>query len=429
LAFMVHLPHLIDLQLPRFHRVEQTFPSPTVADVAQQVHNELRKIDQRLKPGLRCAIAVGSRGIANLPLLVSSLIAGLTARGVIPFIVPAMGSHGNATADGQTAVLATYGITSAAMGVPIRSSMATKAIGNLRWTGDEYRAGGQGDLELHLDAIAHDEADLIIPIVRIKPHTGFRGRYESGICKMLAIGLGKHETCARLHREGYERFDRLIPAAGAAILATGKITAALAVVENAAEQTAVIDLVPAAEVMRREPELLDLARTLMPRLLFSAIDVLIIEEIGKNFSGTGMDPNITGRSESGPTKGFTGPTIARIVVLGLSQVSGGNATGLGLADIITERCFASINRETTATNVLTSGSLLGGRIPVAVPGDDHAVLAAAACVPGRQIHDARMVRIRNTLDLREVAVSENLLGEVRTNPALADCGLFTGWSH
>lgn len=410
------LPHLAKLTLPTFRRVRQSFPCPVVADVAAAVSQEVHRLDGHLKPGQRCAIAVGSRGIANLPLLVATLVAALKKHGVAPFIIPAMGSHGNATAEGQTAVLAKYGITEATVGAPIRSAMATRRIAGLRWTGEDYVAGG--DLDLHLDAIAHDQADLIIPVVRVKPHTGFRGRYESGICKMLAIGLGKHETCSRLHREGYERFAALIPAAGAAILATGRITAALAVVENADEQTAVVELVPADSVMAREPDLLDQARALMPRLLLPAIDVLVIDEVGKDISGTGMDPNVTGRSESGPTKGFTGPGIDRIVVLGLSAKSGGNATGLGLADVITERCFAAIDREATATNVLTSGSLRGGRIPVAVAGDDQAILAAAACVPGRAPRDVRIVRIRNTLELAEIAVSENLLGEVAKHPSL-----------
>lgn len=420
------LPHLAGLTLPAFHRVRQSFPGPQVTDVGRAVHDQLQKLDGVVKPGQRCAIAVGSRGLANLVILVSSLVAGLKARGVVPFIVPAMGSHGNATAEGQTALLAHYGITEAAIGAPIRSSMATRAIGGLRWTGTDYVAGA-GELDLHLDALAHDQAELIIPVVRVKPHSGFRGRYESGICKMLAIGLGKHETCARLHREGYERFDRLIPAAGAAILATGRITAALAVVENAAEQTALVELVPASAIMVREPALLDQARALMPRLLLPAIDVLVIDEIGKDISGTGMDPNITGRAESGPTRDFNGPAIGRIVVLGLSAKSAGNATGLGLADLITERCFAAIDRQATAINVLTSGSLRGGRIPLAVAGDAEAILAAAACLPGRPAREARIVRIRNTLELGELMVSENLLAEVAAHPALTDLGRVSGY--
>jgi hypothetical protein len=425
------LPHLAHLSLPPFHRVRQDFPGAALPDVAGAVRDQLRAIDGQLKPGRRCAIAVGSRGIADLALLVGTLIAGLKARGVLPFIVPAMGSHGGATAEGQAAVLAGYGISEATMGVPVRSSMATRRVAGLRWAGDGYQAleGPAADaLELHLDATALEEADLIIPVVRVKPHTGFRGRYESGICKMLAIGLGKHETCARLHREGYGRFDRLIPAAGAAILATGRITAALAVVENAAERVAHVELVPAAAIMAREPELLEQARGLMARLLLPAIDVLVIDEIGKDISGTGMDPNITGRSELGPTPGFSGPAIARIVVLGLSARSAGNASGLGLADVITERCFAAIDRAATAINVLTAGSLRGGRIPVAVAGDEQAVLAAAACVPGRTVGEARIVRIRNTLELLEIAVSESLLPEVAGHPSLTLLGPFAGWS-
>jgi len=424
-----YLPGLADLRLPAFHRVAQRFPSPTVADPAAAVASELARpaIAALLRPGQRAAIAVGSRGIAHLAELVAALVAGLRARGVEPFIVPAMGSHGGATAEGQRAVLAGYGVTETGIGAPIRADMATDLIGALTVDGDGYcpcAADATGAIPVYLDRAALREADLVIPVARIKPHTGFRGPVESGIAKMLCIGLGKHIGCARLHREGYGRFATLIPAAAALTLATGKIAFALAVVENAAEDTAWVEAVPAAEIARREPELLTHARTLMPRLLLDEIDVLVIDEIGKDISGTGMDPNVTGRGELGRPVDFVGPRIGRIVVLGLSAATKGNATGIGMADLITRRCADAVDRDATFTNVLTSGSLAGGKLPVSIPGDEAAILAAACCVPGVNVRDARIVWIRNTLRLGEIAVSANLLPTVTASNGLVDLGPF-----
>lgn len=420
------------LKLPDLVLVEQRFPTPQVDDVGAAVRDALAapEIAARLRPGLTAAVAVGSRGIAGLDTIVAALVAALRERGVEPFIVPAMGSHGGATAQGQRELLARYRITEETAGAPIRSGMEAEVVGHLRHdpgTGG-YQPGGPGDdaLPVYMDRHALREADLVIPVARVKPHTGFRGRYESGICKMLCIGLGKHVGCSRLHREGYGRFPALIPAAAATVLATGRIGFALAVVENAAERTARIEAVPAERVLAREPALLELARTLMPRLLLPAIDVLVVEEFGKDISGVGMDPGITGRSESGTLPGFDGPAIQRIVVLGLTPATHGNATGIGLADIITERVFGAIDRTATYTNVLTSGSLVGGKIPLAVPGDEAAILAAASCVPGVKVEDVGIVRIRSTLRLERIAVSRNLLPVVERTAGCAVLGPFTG---
>ncbi len=428
------LPGLSRLRLPPFHLVGQAFAGDEVGDVAAAVRAALAApgIAASLRPGLTAAVAVGSRGIAGLPLLVATLVAELTGRGLKVFLVPAMGSHGGGSADGQRAVLARYGVTAESAGAPIRSDMATEAIGALRFdaAAQDYVPVADPDPErdvvVRCDRVAWREADLIIPVVRVKPHTGFRGPVESGICKMLAIGLAKHEGCARLHREGYGRFARLIPAAAGPLLASGRVPFALAVVENAAERLAVVEAVPAARVLTREPALLEMARTLLPRLLLPRIDVLVVEEIGKDISGVGMDSNIIGRAEDGRLPGFTGPDIHRIVVLGLSAATKGNATGLGMADLITERAFAAIDRTVTATNVLTSGSLEGGRIPTALPSDDEAILAAASCVPGVRAEDATIVRIRSTRNLARIAVSENLVSVARATAGCTVEGPFAG---
>jgi hypothetical protein len=235
---------------------------------------------------------------------------------------------------------------------------------------------------------------------------------------MLAIGLGKHAGCSRYHREGYERFAALLPAAAQVVLDTGKIGFALALVENAAERTAVVEAVPASAIMTREPQLLLQARALMPRLLIPHIDVLVIERIGKNISGTGMDPNITGRGESGPVPGFDGPLIKRIVVLGVTPESHGNAAGVGLADLITENVFNAIDRRSLYTNVLTSGSLDAGKIPVTLPDESAAIRAAMSCIPGTQPSDVTIVRIKDTLHLEEISVSSNLLPVIQNIPNL-----------
>ncbi len=423
---------LSSIPLPTMYLVRQEFPAPEVAEVAMAVRTAVAEpaLAALLKPGMRVGLAVGSRGIAGLATIVKALIDAVRARGCTVVILPTMGSHGGGTPEGQLGVLETYGVTEAAMGVPIISTMATQVVGALRYDDEtkRYVADPTGDLPVPVssDVMA---CDLVIPVARIKPHTGFRGEVESGICKMLCVGLGKHAGCSRYHREGYHRFAALMPAAASVVLATGKVPFALAVVENAAEHTARIEAVPMARIMSREPELLKEARTLMARLLFPAIDVLVVERMGKDISGTGMDPNVTGRSESGELPGFIGPTIRRIVVLDLSEGTHGNACGIGLADLITERCYQAIDRRVTYTNIMTSGSLEAGKFPVALPDEDTAVRAALSCMPGIDPAQATVVRIRDTLHLRDIAVSENLLPFVRQHPAMTVVGPFGGFPH
>ncbi len=403
------------LRLPPFYRVRQRFPTPAVADVSAAVRSAVAAPDiaGRLRPGLIVGVAVGSRGIAGIAGIIATLIGELKTRGCQVRIIPAMGSHGGGTVEGQLDVLTGYGVTAEAMGAPVINSLTTRRIGGLRFgaLADDYVSDPAGEFPVPMSADALD-CDLVVPVVRIKPHTGFRAPYESGICKMLAIGLGKHDGCSRYHREGYARFPALIPAAARIVIATGKIGFALAMVENAAEHTACVEAVPAERILHREPELLAEAKRLMPRLLLPAFDVLVVERIGKEISGTGMDTNIIGRSETGGALAG-GPEIRRIVVLGLSEATHGNAAGLGLADLTTERAVAAIDRRITYTNVLTSGSLPAGKIPVSLPDDDTAILAATTFLPGTRPEDATIVRIRDTLHLGEILVSESLLPQVR----------------
>ncbi|MBA3707684.1 MAG: hypothetical protein H0W83_02545 [Planctomycetes bacterium] len=421
---------LSQVPLPRMTLVRQDFPAPVVADVAAAVARELDRpeIAASVRPSSRVAVAVGSRGIHGIDRITAALVRGLKARGAQVVIIPAMGSHGGATAAGQTEVLARYGVSAAAMGAEVVSAMETECVGRLRRnaSGAYEPSSDERDIPVHLDRVAARDVDLVVPVVRVKPHTGFRGTVESGICKMLAIGLGKHEGCSRLHREGYGNFAELIPAAARLVLATGKIAFSLAVVENALERTAQLEAVAAQATLSREPQLLAIARALMPRILLPEIDVLVVERIGKDISGVGMDANVTGRSELGGFPDFSGPRIARIVVLGLTPATKGNATGIGHADVITEEAFRGIDRAATATNVVTSGSLRGGRIPVAIAGEDDAIRAAMSCVPGIAAADARVVRIRDTLHLCDIAVSANLLPVVASTAGCRAMGAFAG---
>jgi hypothetical protein len=410
----------------RMHLVSQRFPRPRLEDVADAVTAELSRPDvARILGGKRtAAVAVGSRGIAGIVEIVTSVVDGLRARDLEVFVVPAMGSHGGATATGQLAVLAHLGITESAIGAPIRSSMDVVEIGSV--------ASPHGrEVPLVMDALAWSEADVVIPVNRVKPHTGFKGPIESGICKMLAIGLGKHAGASRLHDEGYEVFDRLILDAGSSIIATGKVGFGLAVVENAYGEVSVVEAIPSERIVEREQQLLTEARGLMPRLLMPEVDVLVVEWFGKNVSGVGMDANVTGRGELGVAlPGFEGPVISRIVVLGLTEETGGNAHGIGLADVITRRVFDQIDREATWINSVTAGSLACGRIPIALPSDDDAVLAAIHSLPGVAPFQARIVRIRDTLHLTEVAVSENLVDVCLSTQGCEPAGPWNGtWSE
>ena len=399
------LPGLSKMQLPRMFRVRQRYDESHIKDVESAIRAEINKpqIQKILEPAGTVALAVGSRGIAGIDRIVRTVVDCLQHKNLNVFILPAMGSHGGATAAGQADVLEHLGITQSSVGAPVRSGMEVVEIGSVVSThGNE--------VVLTMDAITHAEADLVVPINRIKPHTGFKGEVESGICKMITIGLGKHVGCARLHREGMNVFDHLIPEAGRKVLETEKIGFSLAIVENAYDRTALVEAVPAAETLQREPQLLAIAKKRIAGFLLPRIDVLVVEKFGKNISGVGMDSNVTGRGElGGALPGFDGPDIQRIVVLGLTDQTYGNAHGIGHADVVTDEVFSMIDRRMTWTNTLTAGSLGCGKLPIALPDERQSIMAAASCVFGVKAAEARIVRIRDTLSLTEIAVSQSAL--------------------
>ena len=315
------------------------------------------------------------------------MVEALKGLGAEPFIFPAMGSHGGATALGQTGVLANYGITEAAMGVPVRSSMDTVVIGEL-----------EDGTPVHVDRHAH-EADGIVIINRIKPHTNFRADIESGIVKMIGIGMGKHEGATALHFHGMDRFGDLLPKVAEHVLAKTPFLFGVGLVENAYDETVIVEAIPAPRLIERECVLQAEAKARMGRIFFHDIDVLVIDRMGKEISGAGFDPNITGRNNRG-VEGFDDPVVNKIVVLDLTDTTHGNATGLGLADVITRRLFDRIDYGATWANVITSNYLDGGTVPIVMHTAREAVALGAKTALRVESGEARIVRIPRHPDPR-----------------------------
>lgn len=387
-----------DVPLPQMVKMRQIFPATIMKDIPGAVKKQVFQddIQELVQPGAKIALAVGSRGINNLSIIVKALIDSLKELGACPIIVPAMGSHGGATAEGQVDVLATYNITQETMDVPIISSMDVVKIAVLE---DGY--------PVYIDKTAY-ECDAIIPVGRVKPHTDFKGTHESGLLKMLAIGLGKHKGATSIHTQGFSQFGRMIPEMGKAVLDNSKVIFGLAILENAYDQTAHIYSVKAEDMYEKEMELLALAKSYMPRLLVPEIDVLIVNEIGKDISGSGMDPNITGRNVSNEP-GFDAPPIKKIVVLGLSEKTHGNATGLGLADVTTLSVVNNLDLNSTFANCITATELGGAKIPMFFNNDKEAIAVAVKTCNRVEIKDIKLVRIPNTLELSIIEVSTTLL--------------------
>ena len=396
----------LEVNLPRMARIRQRFDTHRIDDIPAAIAMQLNKpgIGVTIRPGASIAIGVGSRGIANLDIAVRALVDGIKQRGGRPFIFPAMGSHGGATAAGQTAVLSNYGITEERVGAPIRATMDTVIVTHM-----------DDGTPLHMDRYAR-EADGVVLINRIKPHTTVRGAIQSGIVKMMIIGMGKIAGATVMHSDhGMDRFDLVLPRAAAAILPDIPLLFGIALIEDAYDHTAHIEAIPAEVLIEREGELLEKAVSLMGRLYFDDIDVLVIDRIGKEISGAGFDPNIAGRNSRGVT-GFDIPRVQKLVLLDLTDETHGNATGVGMADVITRRLFDRIDFGSTYANVITSAYLDGAAIPIVMDTPFDAVRLAVKTVLRVKPEDVRLVRIRDTLSLDEIDVSEPMLDEVRNHP-------------
>lgn len=386
-------------ELPEWALVRQRLDSAEIRQVAAAVDSALGPVLGGIRPGMRVCLAVGSRGIDRIDQVVKACADALRRAGAEVFLVPAMGSHGGATAAGQLQVLAAYGITPETVGCEIRASMETSLLG-------EIRPG----LPVFIDRAAFQGADLIVPINRVKPHTDFSGAVESGLSKMIAIGLGKQRGADTLHRLGFARFFELIPEVAAFILARAPIPFGLALIENGHSRLMQIEAVPAERIAQREPELLQVARAAMARLPLSAIDVLVLDFIGKDISGLGMDSNVVGRYYTGPTG--RGPAIQRIVVRDLTAETEGNAVGIGLADVVLRRAVERMDRMMTYVNCITAKTPEGARIALTADSDRDALGVATACCLEAAPAGTRLVRARDTKHLEYLYVSSGLLPEL-----------------
>ncbi len=393
---------------PTIARVRQMVSHPEIADVPLAIATAIRSsaIQSRIPAGGSVALTVGSRGIGGIAEIARAAVATLQELGFCPFVVAAMGSHGGGTELGQRALLSELGVTEASVGCPIRAGMETSVLG-------ENRFG----LPIHFDAGAL-AADGIILLNRIKPHTSFTGRYESGLVKMLTIGLGKQQGAEQVHKLGLPGLSRLLPEVGAFLLGRTPVALGIALLENADERIARVVGVEPEAILDVEPALLDEARVLMARLPFDQIDVLLIGELGKNYSGTGLDPNVIGRQRVETMPDLPRPVVTRLAVLDLSPETRGNALGIGLADLTTDRLVAAIDPTPMRVNCMTSNFLTRARVPLSLP-TDRAVLGACLDTCWRiDPAEARMVLIPNTLELSDLWITEPLLKEAREDPDL-----------
>ena len=399
---------------PLLQLVDQRFPENPTADVAAAVAEGLKRAGLRdsVRPGARVAITAGSRGIHDLPAVLAAAVAAVRESGGDPFVVPCMGSHGGATAAGQRAVLAGLGVTEETVGAEIVSTMDAVAVGQSAFGGPVWASR---------DAA---EADGVIIVNRVKPHTDFHGEVESGLVKMLVIGAGKHAGALSAHGHTIRHgFPAVLRDHGERLLAALPVLCGIALVEGPDERTAVLEVVRPEDFFAREHELLAQAYDLLPRLPFDQLDVLVVDELGKDASGTGMDTNVIGRvSFWGGGERPSRPRITRIFVRGLTAGTHGNACGIGMADFTTARCAAEIDRAATDVNCITSNCPEDARIPIACASDREAITAAMQTAGVRDPGAVRLAWIRDTAHLERIAVSEALLDEVRAGETLRPAG-------
>lgn len=397
---------LKDIPIPKMVKVKQNFDATKIEDFQAALTKELNqeKIKATVKPGMEIAIAVGSRGVDKLVQKTAITVKFLQELGAKPFIVPSMGSHGGATAEGQRQVLEHLGVTEEAVNAEIRSSMEVIKLGEL-----------PNGLPVYIDKIA-SEADGIVVLNRVKPHTAFRGPVESGIMKMISIGLGKQKGAEACHQLGFKYMAEHVPAMAKMTMEKMPILFAVATVENAFDKVAKVAVMTPDEIEDKEIELQKLAKSLLPKLFFDQIDVLVIDEIGKNISGDGMDPNITGRYPTPYAHG--GPNVTKMAVLDLTKETEGNANGVGTADFTTQRLVDKMDREVTYANGLTSTVVAPTKIATTLPNDKLVLQAAIKTCNILDFTKVKYVRIKNTLEISEIEVSESLLEHVKEHPNL-----------
>ena len=402
------------MQVQKVVRIRQNFPDRRLPDVAAAVREEMEAAPwaKSVAAGSRLAVGVGSRGITNMDVIARAVVDFWRSRGAKPFIIPVMGSHGAATAEGQADVLAHYGITESTMGVPIVSSLDVVSLG-------ETPEGV--DVVMARDAY---ESDGVMLCSRVKWHTDFEGKLESGIHKMMAIGLGKWAGAQRYHTHGLTLgFENVIRSVGCVVLDTGKMLGGLAILEDAYHNTAEVAAVGAEGMVEREEELLARVKSWKANIPVKELDLLMIEEIGKNYSGAGMDTKVVNRSGRGGANVWPGvPIIHRIFLRDLSPKSYGNAVGIGMADVIADRLYNKIDFEPTWINSLTASSPIPSFVPLHYPSDRTCIERIAPTCGKLDVHDVSIGWIRNTMELGELMMSENLLPELRRDPRIEILG-------
>ena len=402
------LPEDSNVKLPEMIKVRQNFEDDRIEDVAARVSEILKedKISSLIYPGQKVAVAVGSRMIDRIQIIVKQLIDELKARGAEPFIVTAMGSHGGGKPEGCKQILADFGITEESVGVPIKADTDVIKLG-----------ATEGGIDVYTDKNAY-EADMTILVNRIKPHTEFTGAYESGICKLSTIGLGRQVGCTSLHKGGTLNFNTIIPQAAKVVFEKSNVGFAIGIIENSFDKVRIIEGMTKDEIFEKEPELLKIAKAGMPSIGIPEIDILVIEEIGKDISGFGMDPNIVGLI--GPKADEPNvPKIGKVIVLRLSEKSHGNACGIGLADLTTREVYENIDFESTYANSFACGGSFGywtEYIPIVMNDEKEAIAGAIKMLNIQDSQKSRIVKIKSTLSLSEIEVSEPLRDYVESKP-------------
>ena len=401
------------MQFPQMIKIRQTFPGPRIDDVPEAVRQELRRIElaKKVKPGWRVAIAVGSRGIACNPAVVATIASELKRLGAHPFIVSAMGSHGGATAEGQKLVLEDLGISERTVGAPIEVTVDVTEVGHL-----------ESGMPVYMDSNAY-KADAIIPVNRIKPHTVIGHRIGSGVMKVLAIGLGKQKGCSTIHRYSFENPAgpyEIIEQVARMFIERMPIVAGVGIIDNAYAQPARIVAMEAAEIPEVEPALFKEAKSLLPSLPVEDLDVLIVERMGKNISPAGFDPFIIGDRLHGNHK--APPRVKRVVVLDLTEESHGNAVGLGAADLIAQRLLDKMDRQATYMNCISGSALENAKIPVTLSTDRDVLETAFKTIGAVEPQAARVIRIKSTLEVDTLSVSQSLVSEVARKPRVEVIG-------
>jgi len=391
---------------PPLARVRQSIPQPRLEDVPGTIRRLIHgsRLRERVAPGGTIAVGIGSRGVHGIDLVARTIVETLRTMSYKPFIVAAMGSHGGATPEGQRDLLAGYGVTAESMGVAVKTDMDTVVLGT-----------NPVGLPIYFDKNAY-EADGIVLANRVKPHTDFRATHESGVLKMLVIGLGKRDGASQVHKLGVRGLQEVLPAVGRFLVKSTSFALGLAIVENAQDVPAEIVALEPETIFEIEPVLLERARSLMGRLPFDQIDLLVVGELGKNYSGAGMDPNVIGRLFVETQPDFDRPIVTRLVVLDVSDESHGNIVGVGFADLTTDRLIARMDQQSFRINTLTSCCLQRSRIPLSMPTDREAIQAGLETCWRIDPALARVVVIPNTLELQSLWVSQALDNELCDHP-------------